>query len=392
MEKYPFIFSDQRRYRLQRHVLFWATWWLFQSFLYSFSSGLLQVGYFERLPVAAIESFFYLVPHMFLSYSLMYIVVPRFVLKAKYAKAVLAAMSMIFLTAAISSVISIYLLSYLRIILLGNIYVPPNHVHEVHFFLGLLAGLRGALTIGGIAAAIKLMKYWYLKEQRNLQLQNENISSQLQLLKAQVHPHFLFNTLNNIYSSAQVTSPAAANMIVGLSQLLRYMLYEGNQPTVPLSRELNMLTEYMQLEKSRYGNALDLNVQLPAEETGLVIAPLLLLPFVENCFKHGTSQVLHQPWISLQISIENDWLKMKLVNGKAGEKATASSGIGLSNVSKRLALLYPHRHELLITNEEDVFIVNLKLQLEKAAAPVARPVAVLTDTYAERPSHQMPAG
>jgi sensor histidine kinase YesM len=382
MEKYPFIFSDERQYRLKRHFLFWVMWWLFQSFLYSFSAGLLNVGYFERLPVSTIESFFYLAPHIFLSYSLMYFVVPRFVLKARYVKAVLAAMSMIFLTAAISSVISIYLLSYLRTTLLGKIYVPPHHVNEVYFFLGLLAGLRGALTVGGIAAAIKLMKYWYVKEQRNLQLQKENISSQLQLLKAQVHPHFLFNTLNNIYSSAQVTSPAAANMIVSLSQLLRYMLYEGNQPTVLLSRELKMLAEYMQLEKSRYGNGLDLNVKMPVEETGLSLAPLLLLPFVENCFKHGTSQVLEQPWISLHIAVEEDWLKMKLVNGKTEESTKTSSGIGLSNVQKRLQLLYPNRHELLVTNEEEVFIVNLKLQLEKTAATVPTPVAATLESYA----------
>ena len=98
----------------------------------------------------------------------------------------------------------------------------------------MLAGLRGGITVGGIAAAIKLMKYWYVKEQRNLQLQKENAESQLQLLKAQVHPHFLFNTLNNIYSFTQNTSPVAAKMVTGLSDLLRFMLYECNQRLVPL--------------------------------------------------------------------------------------------------------------------------------------------------------------
>jgi LytS/YehU family sensor histidine kinase len=277
---------------------------------------------------------------------------------------------------------SIYFLSWVRSFLLGKIYIPPPHINEFHFFLGLLAGLRGAITIGGIAAAIKLMKHWYVKEQRNLQLQKEAISSQLEILKAQVHPHFLFNTLNNIYSSTQVSSPAAANMIIGLSQLLRYMLYECNQPTVPLSRELKMLQEYILLEKSRYGNDLDVNCQMPTEETGLAIAPLLLLPFVENSFKHGTSKMLEQPWISLHIGVEGDRLKLKLVNGKPEEKTATSNGIGLNNAIKRLELLYPQQHELVITNEEDVFIVNLKLQLHTLTAPVTVPAAVTAETYA----------
>ena len=100
--------------------------------------------------------------------------------------------------------------------------------YQTSFYLGLLAGLRGSITIGGLAAAIKLMKHWYVKQQRNLELKKENVESQLQLLKAQVHPHFLFNTLNNIYSYTQNTSPVASQLVMGLSEMLRYMLYEGS--------------------------------------------------------------------------------------------------------------------------------------------------------------------
>ncbi|MBK8087756.1 MAG: histidine kinase [Chitinophagaceae bacterium] len=229
----------------------------------------------------------------------------------------------------------------------------------------MLAGLRGAITIGGLAAAIKLMKYWYIKEQRNLQLEKENMESQLQLLKAQIHPHFLFNTLNNIYSFTQTTSPAAAKMVTVLSDLLRYILYEGTQPFVSLSKELKMIEDYINLEKIRYGNKLELHLNLPAQTNDLLIAPLLLLPLVENCFKHGTSNVLEQPWIHLQVSIKNTELQIKLLNGKVNHPATNtnSAGIGIKNVQQRLSLLYPGKHELNITSEEDVFIVNLKLEL-----------------------------
>ena len=113
------------------------------------------------------------------------------------------------------------------------------------------------------------------------------------------------------------------------------------------------------------------------------LLPLLLLPFVENCFKHGTSTMLEQPWMSLSIVIENDWLKMKLLNGKMEESASAYSGIGLSNARRRLELLYANHYELFINDEPDVFIVNLKLQLEKASADaISSPAATFAETYA----------
>ncbi len=242
------------------------------------------------------------------------------------------------------------------------------------FFIGLMAGLRGGITIAGLSVAIKLMKHWYTKEQRNLQLQKENMESRLQLLKAQVHPHFLFNTLNNIYSYTQNTSAVASQLVLGLSDMLRYMLYEGDQPLVPLSKELKMIEEYISIEKIRYGNRLELQVDLPGSDGDLYIAPLLLLPFVENCFKHGTSKFLEHPWLSLQITIDDAVMAMKLLNGKIPAREVTTDrgpgdrkqGIGIANVRKRLELIYPGKHHLTVTNDADVFIINLKLTLSHA--------------------------
>jgi sensor histidine kinase YesM len=365
MQRYPFIFSDERKWRLQRHFFFWASWWVFQSFLYSFSAPIFNVSYFTRLPLSIIEAFFYLAPHMFLSYSLMYWVVPQILLKGRYALTVAAVASLFLATAFISAMIGVYLLSYVRLLILGHIYLTPPHSHDLELFSALLAGLRGAITIGGLAASIKLMKYWYTKEQRNMQLQKENVAAQLQLLKAQVHPHFLFNTLNNIYSYTQNTSAVASRLVMGLSDMLRYMLYECNQTLVPLHKELKMLKDYIVLEQIRYNHQLDINLDLPQEED-LYIAPLLLLPFVENCFKHGTSQVLEHPWISLSVVIEGNFLKMKLVNGKPKDHVQKKAeGIGITNVQKRLDLLYPGKYSLKINNQEEVFVVNLRMELEK---------------------------
>lgn len=370
MHSYPFIFS--KKYQLQRHLLFWFCWWVFQSVLYAFVVGLHGVENYKRLPISSVEAIVYLVPHMFMAYTLMYIVVPKLLLQSKYMATALAVILVFILTGAVSSFIGVYLLEDIRHFIL------PNAVDEYRkrpenasFFLSLLAGLRGGITIGGMAAAIKLMKYWYIKEQNNLQLQKENTESQLQLLKAQVHPHFLFNTLNNIYSYTQSTSPVASSLVMGLSDMLRYMLYECNQPLVPLTKELKMLNDYIVLEKIRYGNTLDLNLDLPHNTDAFQIAPLLLLPFVENSFKHGASQMLDQPWLSLSVTINDNTLHMKLVNAKA-ENSTPSrdgSGIGIKNVRRRLELLYPDKHTLKITNADEVFIVDLKLQIESIALP-----------------------
>jgi LytS/YehU family sensor histidine kinase len=235
---------------------------------------------------------------------------------------------------------------------------------------GLMAGLRGGITIGGLAAAIKLLKYYYVKEQRNLQLQKEKAEAQLQLLKAQVHPHFLFNTLNNIYSHTQGKAPVAAQLVMGLSEMLRFMLYEGNQSLVPLSKELKMVQDYISLEKIRYDDHLDVHIDVPANTDDLHITPMLLLPLVENCFKHGTSNMLEQPWLSLHIRIEDGTMHMKLINGKpveTGKQRDEHEGIGIKNVRARLELLYPGRHTLTITDDPDVFVVNLQLQLDKKA-------------------------
>ncbi|GAB2826391.1 hypothetical protein GCM10027043_29960 [Ferruginibacter profundus] len=252
---------------------------------------------------------------------------------------------------------------------MGLRYEGPERTPAVNIFLGLMAGLRGGITIGGIASAIKLMKYWYLKEQRNLQLQKENAESQLQVLKAQVHPHFLFNTLNNIYSYTQNTAPQAAHLVTGLSDMLRYMLYECNQPLTALSKEIKLLQNYCSLEKVRYDRQLDIQLRLPENEKELYIAPLLLLPFIENCFKHGASNMVEHAWISVTISTEGNRLKMKVVNSKPlDEQQTdlpGKPGIGIANVRARLQLLYAGKYELNITNEPDVFIVNLAIVLDE---------------------------
>jgi hypothetical protein len=371
MEQQAFIFSNKLKYRLARHILFWTSWWLFCSILYSFVPVEQHLPYFTRLVLSTAEAVVFLPIHMFVAYSMMYLIVPYLLITGHYVYSIIAVAFLFLATGVLNAFLSPHV-GELRNLILGPFFQNPlpKRYAPNSFLYSIMAGLRGGVTVGGLAAAIKLMKYWYIKEQRNLQLQKENAEAQLQLLRAQIHPHFLFNTMNNIYSFTQTTSPVAAKLISGLSDMLRYMLYEGDKANVPLVKELTMLRDYIMLEQVRYGNKLDVHVDITRSTGELYIAPLILLPLVENCFKHGASNIIDQPWINLHIALDDDYMIMKLVNGKAVGYETKNRvpGIGLQNVQRRLALLYPNKHALKITNEEDVFIVDLKIQLERKAS------------------------
>jgi len=226
-------------------------------------------------------------------------------------------------------------------------------------------------TVVGFALAIKLLKNWYLKQKEAAQAARENINAELQLLKAQVHPHFLFNTLNNIYSFIINDSPVATEAIKKLSTLLRYIIYDCNQPLVKLEKELTMIKGYIHLEKIRYGESFSMSLQIQGNAINKMICPLLLIPFLENSFKHGASQMLTHPWVSLDIVIEERDLYFNLSNSKpmlTAEKMV-TKGLGLRNVKKRLAILYPETHVLNITDEVMSFSVSLKVPLCKPNDP-----------------------
>jgi LytS/YehU family sensor histidine kinase len=247
-----------------------------------------------------------------------------------------------------------------------------------------LASLQGALAGAALAGSFKLFKYYYVKERHNQQLQKENMEAQLQLLKAQVHPHFLFNTLNNIYSQAQEESPRSAKMTMELSHILRYLLHEGREAKVPLENELQMMSDYISLEKIRYDEKLDIHVSLPEKTDDIYIAPLLLLPLVENCFKHGASKMIHHPWINVKMELHGKEMFVKIINGKKdGIKGThPHSGTGIENVKQRLQLLYKDKHEIQINEDEEVFVVNLRLELEKIAASETNSQPSVQEVYA----------
>lgn len=206
---------------------------------------------------------------------------------------------------------------------------------------------------------------------RNQELQYTLINGQLQLkqeelsyLKMQIHPHFLFNTLNTIYGSAIAKSSQTPELILKLSNLLDYILYQTKKSMVPLAEEIAHLEDYLALEKMRHGSRIKVKTDFPEKTDHLMIAPMLFLPLVENCFKHGKFDE-NSPFLELKIEVQNDQIEFRSKNKMDESQAKVnleSSGIGLQNIAKRLKLLYPKKHQFIINKSADFFEVILKLE------------------------------
>ncbi|MBL7866158.1 MAG: histidine kinase, partial [Cyclobacteriaceae bacterium] len=284
------------------------------------------------------EAVLYLPLHMFLGYAIIYGLFPKYLTQGRYVELLVGVVLLVFLTACLSILITEYLVNFYRA---WQGLSPIKNTLSA----ALLAGLRGSNTVAGFVVAIKLIKYWYFKKMEAEELKQANLKAELELLKGQLHPHFLFNTLNNLYGLILKQSEDASRVVLKIAALLEYMLTESRRPLIPVERELRMVKDYIALEQLRFGERLDIHMEVEGCPNEKAMAPLLLLPLVENAFKHGASQLEDQPWISLTIRLQEDAMKVKLINGKPLTPVVngKSTGIGLANVRKRLRLLYPHQ-------------------------------------------------
>jgi LytS/YehU family sensor histidine kinase len=233
-------------------------------------------------------------------------------------------------------------------------------------------------TSAGSPMVIKFYKLVTIKQKDWISAQQEKITAELQLLKAQVHPHFLLSTLSNIHSFSLGCSPKTPVLILKLSSLLSYMLYDCKENEVRLEKEIEAMKNYIELEKDRHGNKIEVSWNLEGHCENKFISPLLLLPFLENAFNHSLADEIEKPWLSIDISVKSDALRCKIVNSKNEFLAYTKSGVGISNVKKRLEISYPDRHELKINDEGNFFVVSLLVKL------VPEPIAsseIATQTF-----------
>ncbi|WP_241485258.1 sensor histidine kinase [Psychroserpens damuponensis] len=218
-----------------------------------------------------------------------------------------------------------------------------------------------------VVSAFKLLKLNLKQASTTKILETKILNTQLKLkeqelnyLKTQIHPHFLFNTLNTMYGLALKKAEQTPDMILKLSNLLDYLLYQTEKPMVPIHEEIEHIKDYIALEKMRFNDTLRVEIDVNLESNTTTIAPMLLLPFIENSFKHGSIKhgKLH---IEIQLTAGLDTVHFRIKNSNS-KNQTAQHGIGLDNIKKRLELLYPNKHELSIFNNEATFEVDLNLK------------------------------
>ena len=197
------------------------------------------------------------------------------------------------------------------------------------------------------------------------ELESKQSQAELTLLKSQVNPHFLFNTLNSIYSLILNNSDNAGDAVMKLSDLMRYLLESTPKRKVLLKNEFEFLQNYIELELIRLGNKTKVNYEFKGDVRGKIISPLLLIPFIENCFKHGVGLNFKLNQINISVELDNDTLFLITRNNIVSEKQQPHkrSGTGIENVRKRLDLLYPEKHKLEIIKEKGEFFVDLKVEL-----------------------------
>ncbi len=347
--------------KIASHMLFWIVCILVLTSTYR--QGVPSYG-------VAITAVLMVMPvHIFYFYTLGYWAIPKYLYSRRYIKLFLAFLACFLMAALLFRLVEITgTVPYIYNILHEQDPSFTWRKHDGTFWQQLtntdyiVNAFEQSNLVVWILISFRFFKLWH--ERRQVALQAE-----LNFLKGQIHPHFLFNTLNNLYALTLSQSKDAPLIVLGLSNILRYMLYECNSESVPLKRDIDILQSYVSLEKIRYEGRLDLNLDVTGNINGQRIAPLLMLPLVENAFKHGTSEILDEAWINIDLNINSNKLKFKISNSKPEMKpedtGTHFGNIGLSNVRKRLELLYPDAHSLQIMEEEELFVAILDLDLDR---------------------------
>jgi len=235
---------------------------------------------------------------------------------------------------------------------------PPPIILGQH---DLVAAIVFVLMLG-MNLGVKLYFRQRDDERRMADLERKNLEQQLEFLRYQINPHFLMNTLNNIHALVDIEPEQAKDTIVGLSKILRFVLYEGAKQTVPLDRELGFLGNYIELMGMRVAGQVDVTVELPAHTPEAQVPPLLFITFVENAFKHGVSYQQHS-FIDIHAVVADGYLVFRCCNSKVPKASGKPGGVGLQNARRRLDLIYGTRYQLDISEDDSTYGVTLQIPL-----------------------------
>ncbi|WP_276390982.1 sensor histidine kinase [Eudoraea chungangensis] len=345
--------------RWQSHILFWVLGWILQALV----SGT-PYGSYSR---TFIHTGIMLLPQVLASYLLVYYQVPHLLFKRKY------------LLFGLSFLISAYFFSALARIMVVHIIeeiyrTPPFRQEPVWEILTDLRELVRpnffrVYSVAFTMLIIKLLKENFEEKSKRELLEKKKITAELKFFKAQIHPHFMFNTLNNLYVLTLKKSDKAPEMLLKLSEILDYMLYQCNDQFVSIEKEAKLIQNYIDLEKLRYGSRLSLTLKEEIDNSKTQIAPLILISLIENAFKHGASGSLVDPVIEIELTVKDNILLFSIFNTKnkltQEDQNNHKEGIGLSNTRSQLQLIYPDKHYLEIDEKDESYMATLKIDMNK---------------------------
>ncbi len=344
-------YRQSQRSRLLAHTVFWTSYLLFFAVQYTFFSR-------NYLPWQWSVSLIVTVwPDVIAAYFLNYFLFPNCLLKRRYFSFAIG----FFVSAALIVLLQRVLLVYVDYPLIA----PPGGKDESFWAFNPFYSLVNIYSVVAVFTAIKLFKHYYEAQRQKNELEKHNRTSELALLKSQVNPHFLFNTLNNIDSLVAINPAKASDAIIKLSEIMRYMIYDTTNDKVLLEKEINYIRSYLVLQELRFEQSGIVRFNVSGTCSGFKVAPMLFVPFVENAFKHGTKKGKDPIVISMDCSKEKLVFKAANHYDAFGQKQKdKTSGIGLSNVKRRLDLLYSDNHELEIIRENGKFIVELQITVK----------------------------
>lgn len=324
------------------HSIYWLFSLLFFLFYYNRYSELNS-----STIVASLAHLFFV---MITVYTFNYVIIPKFLLKRKH-------LQFLFL-----SLITIILFLYFQLLVTEILLIRLLYTKSILFpktidVVILIVNLAFIVLIG---ISIKLFKQWSLKERYEQELKKEKVEAELKMLKTQINPHFLFNTLNSIYVLALKNSQDTAETVLKLSNILDFILYKNNVERVLLIDELEIIKNYIELEKIRFGKRVTVSFTELIKDKTITIPPMIIIPLVENAFKHGVAKSMDKSWIKINIAQNESELKIEISNSrKETEETKKNQGIGLSNVQRRLELLYKENFEFIKTENTYTFAIKL---------------------------------
>jgi len=329
------------------HLTFWAVY--FSFFFYQISFG----GDKERPTADSLREAFvhvlFVVIIVYINYSFL---LPRFLKDHRFVKYIL---SFAFFFCLVTG----------TYIFIKRVETEGTWIHEL--FTSVRFMVHYSLTVLFIVVFISMFRFveeWFGIEARKREIENEKLNTELRFLKEQINPHFLFNTLNSLYYLATIQSPNTPEVIVKLSRMMRYMLYDSNRAKVTLQQEIEYMQNFIELEKMRIGKPVPITFDTKGPLSSIYIVPLILNTFLENAFKHGLNNHSSDGFIRVKIHADPEHLTFVAENSKPeSPDIKEKSGIGLQNVKRRLELSYPGKHTLDITEDKHTYKVHLTLDL-----------------------------